>query len=132
MIDFNPDVSAFKNLRQVIGTAKAEKLLEATAHHGTETNKYKLALFCTVDQERFNFEVEYDNITGELVQKNLINVVDDPENQKEWMSYFKRNSNRVFLMGMTRPITKDEFFAKMELIPLFTNLIRVETFFRDR
>lgn len=35
-------------------------------------------------------------------------------------------------MGMTRPITKEEFISKMEQIPLFTNLIRVETFFRDR
>lgn len=33
---------------------------------------------------------------------------------------------------MTRPITKDEFLSKMESIPLFTNLIRVETFYRDR
>ena len=33
---------------------------------------------------------------------------------------------------MTRPITKDVFLNKMEQIPLFTNLIRVETFYRDR
>ena len=35
-------------------------------------------------------------------------------------------------MGMTRPITKEEFIEKMERLPLFTNLIRVETFYRDR
>lgn len=48
------------------------------------------------------------------------------------MSYFKKNSNRVFLTGMTAPITKEVFFEKMDQIPLFTNLIRVETFYRDR
>ena len=47
-------------------------------------------------------------------------------------TYFQRNSNRCFLMGMTRPITKEEFIKNMEDIPLFTNLIRVETFYRDR
>ena len=33
---------------------------------------------------------------------------------------------------MNRPIGKDEFLSKIEKIPFFTNLIRVETFVRDR
>ena len=54
IIDFNPDVSAFKNIRQLIGTEKAEKLLEETLPNAAG-NKYKVVLFCTVDQERFDF-----------------------------------------------------------------------------
>jgi len=41
MIDFNPDVSAFRNLRQLIGEKQAEKLLEASAPYA-DGNKYKL------------------------------------------------------------------------------------------
>ena len=47
------------------------------------------------------------------------------------MTYFERNSNRVHMLGMTHPITKSTFLKKMESLPLFTNLIRVETFYRD-
>ena len=33
---------------------------------------------------------------------------------------------------MNQPISKDEFLEKIEKIPFFTNMIRVETFVRDR
>ena len=94
-------------------------------------NKYKLALFCTIDSERFSYEIEYDNTTGDLVKANTIEVEDDPEDKTDLMTYFQRNSNRVHLLGMTNPITKQSFLEKMEKLPLFTNLIRVETFYRD-
>ena len=45
---------------------------------------------------------------------------------------FERNSNKLFLSGMNRPISQEEFLQKIEKIPFFTNLIRVETFVRDR
>lgn len=45
---------------------------------------------------------------------------------------FQRNSNKLYLTGLNRPISKDEFLSKIEKIPFFTNLIRVETFVRDR
>ena len=129
MIDFNPDVSAFKRLGQLIGQQQAEKLIQATAGQSTEKNRYRLILFCTADGERFNFEINYDNYSGNLLSTNEAEVVEDVQ---DITTYFQRNSNRVFLMGMTRPITKEEFLDKMEQIPLFTNLIRVETFYRDR
>ena len=88
-----------------------------------------MVLFCTADSERFNFEVNYDNYSGNLLSTGNADTVN---RVSDITTYFKRNSNRAFLIGMTRPITKDEFLSKMELIPLFTNLIRVETFYRDR
>ena len=33
---------------------------------------------------------------------------------------------------MNKPISKDQFLDKIEQIPFFTNMIRVETFVRDR
>ena len=56
---------------------------------------------------------------------------DDPENKKDLMTYFERNSNRIHMLGMTHPIKKSTFLEKIERLPLFTNLIRVETFYRD-
>ena len=73
IIDFNPDVSAFKNIAQLIGVEAAEKLLQASEPFASG-NKYKLVLFCTIDSERFNYEIEYDNTTGDLVQANTIEV----------------------------------------------------------
>ena len=64
-----------------------------------------------MDSERSNFEINYDNYTGDLISTNSAEVV---ENVKDITTYFQRNSNRLFLMGMTRPITKEEFLEKME------------------
>ena len=44
----------------------------------------------------------------------------------------ERASNKVCLKSINRAISRQEFVEKMENIPLMTNLIRVETFFKDK
>ena len=94
----------------------------------TKGINYKLVLFCQADSERFTFDVHYSE-KGELKnsdEKGIKSAKNDIE------TYFKRNSNRLFLNGVAKPIKKKKFLDKTELIPMFANLLRVETFFRDR
>lgn len=123
VIDFNQSESPFKKLSDLIGVG-ATTLLKTT-----KGGKYKLVFFCQAYSERFTFDVHYSD-QGELTQagnsENTVTKVNDIE------SYFERNSCRLFLNGTDRPISKSEFFDKIESIPMFANLLRVETFFQDR
>ena len=54
-----------------------------------------------------------------------------PKEPISFQKVFKRFNNKLVLSGLDRPISKGEFISKIENIPFFTNLIRVETFVRD-
>lgn len=86
---------------------------------------------------RFKFSVSYDNQTGALLNasynhKNLKNKV-QTEAPKDIEGLCSRNLHKLFLMGgVTRIISKDCFIDQLEGMPLISNLLRVETFYRDR
>lgn len=86
-----------------------------------------------MEGERFSFVLKYDNLTGELIENQQKRRTEGgPSAQVSFKSIFERNTNKLNLSGLNRPISKEEFLAKIEKIPFFTNLIRVETFVRDR
>jgi hypothetical protein len=89
-----------------------------------------LALFCFIDGERFSFDIFFDIQTGELLHTgSIIKAVPQITSIKD---YLMRASNKLSLRSTNVTISKEKFLEKIEEIPLFTNLIRVETFFRDR
>ncbi len=45
--------------------------------------------------------------------------------------YMKRGTNKLYLTGKTRGISKAEFMSKSTEIPFLHDLMRTETFFRD-
>lgn len=98
----------------------------------TKGGNYKLVLFCQANSERFTFDVHYSD-SGELTnRKGSEKLLPFNGSKNDIETYFRRNSDRLFLNGVTRPITKKKFLDKIEQIPMFANLLRVETFFRDR
>ena len=46
--------------------------------------------------------------------------------------YLKRNINKLYLQGRSSGISKAEFMQKTAHIPFLHDLVRVETFYRDR
>lgn len=134
-IDFNLDVSPFKNLRDLVGQQAASKLLDLAR---VNTEPFELALFCVQHGERFLFQLKFDAMSGDLmgllrggVKSNQVRTVQTGGKLDLIGEYLSRNSNKLFLSGLTRPISKAEFMEKCEEIPLLANLIRVETFYRD-
>ena len=126
-IDFNSDSSPFRDLQDFVGKTKAASMIKMANTLGQD---FKLVLQCKAECERFKFVLNYSKDTGKL----LGNVVSDQFQDKScgFDEIFTRNNNKLFLSGMDRPITKHEFLSKSENIPFFTNLIRVETFLRDK
>lgn len=116
VIDFNPDSSAFKQIGTLI-KGGAELLAK------TGVARYKLYIYYTVSSERFVFAVSYDR-KGELALKT--------EEKDDLDSYLKRNINKLFLQGRSKGIKKAEFISKTVSIPFLHDLLRVETFYRDR
>lgn len=97
----------------------------------------KIELISLVHGERMRFSVIYDPISLQLVASDQIsqnmkngNLMDTTDSNP-MISYCRRISNRLVLQGISKFISKEEFLGKLEQIPLFTNMIRAETFFRD-
>ena len=64
IIDFNNDVSPFRNLQALVGNKKAKKLLHmATKHH---EKQFSLVLFSMTEGERFSYILNYSNKNGVL------------------------------------------------------------------
>lgn len=76
----------------------ASTLLKITKDKG-----YKLVLFCQDYSERFTFDVHYSE-KGELIFAGKTESTQSKISDIE--SYFEKNSSRLFLNGVTRPITK--------------------------
>lgn len=122
-VDFNFDSSAFKSIDLLI--KKGKKMVEITNKAAKSNYRYRLVLFGQVSGERFMFEVPYDETGGLIKNRDLIEKDDLDE-------YLKRNINKLFLQGRSSGISKHEFMQKTESIPFLHDLVRVETFFRDR
>jgi hypothetical protein len=54
------------------------------------------------------------------------------EDVQDINSYFDRVGNRLYLLGLNKPITKEQFFKKVAEVPMVIDLLRAETFFKDR
>jgi hypothetical protein len=78
-----------------------------------------------VSSERYMFEVKYDR-NGYLIRDQGLVEKDDID------EYLKRNINKLYLQGRTKGISKKDFFTKTVKIPFLHDLVRVETFYRDR
>ena len=120
IIDFNEDSSAFARIETLIKGGK--KLVELTSQLG---GKYRLVIFYQVSSERYMFEVNYD-ASGALVKNRDLDEKDDID------EYLKRNISKLHLSGRSKGISKKEFMLKSEQIPFLQDLIRMETFYRDR
>ena len=120
IIDFNEDSSAFARIETLIKGGK--KLVELTSQLG---GKYRLVIFYQVSSERYMFEVDYD-ANGVLVKNRDLDEKDDID------EYLKRNISKLHLSGRSKGISKKEFMLKSEQIPFLQDLIRMETFYRDR
>ena len=97
----------------------------------TKGGSYKLVLFCQANSERFTFDIHYSD-DGQLINTDRDKKKIFESNKNDVETYFERNSSRLFLNGVVQPIKKQDFLNKTEFIPMFANLLRVETFFRDR
>ena len=64
IIDFNNDVSPFRNLKDLVGEKKANSMLSVAADHQA---KFSLVLFCLTEGERFSFVLNYSNEDGVLL-----------------------------------------------------------------
>lgn len=105
-------------------------MLKVAAEHQAS---FTLVLFCMTEGERFSFVLHYSNENGILLPGSGAHRNNVGTNSSvSFKSIMERDCNKLFLSGMTRPISKQEFLEKIEHIPFFTNLIRVETFVRDR
>lgn len=92
-------------------------------------SSYHLALFCVSDGERFTFEIHYDpkgNLTGVKDSREVKSA--EVQNIR---NYFDRISNRLYLVGLSKPISKELFLSKIEGLPFLNDLVRVETFNTD-
>ena len=69
--------------------------------------------------------MQYDR-DGQLLRNRDLMEKDDID------EYLKRNINKLYLQGRSKGITKAEFLSKTSHIPFLTDLIRVETLYRDR
>ena len=68
-IDFNSDVSPFKQLKDLVGDKKASQMLEIAKKNKNPNAQFKLVLFCMTEGERFSFILNYTNRIGMLVNK---------------------------------------------------------------
>jgi len=130
-IDFNYDSSVFKKIEQIIKGGKKmidiinKKEQKEGVAPGSKTLKYRLVLFCQVSGERFMFEVPYDE-SGNLVRKSDFVEKDD------LVDYLKRNVHKLYVQGRASGVAKSEFMENSQSIPFLHDLVRVETFYRDR
>lgn len=96
---------------------------------------YKIVLFCSADDEIFKFEIQYDIKSGELMKttQSRTSTLSQTAHKESasYRNFIKVNKERLNLQNINRPVSRDEFLEKVNDIPLFTNLIRVETFYRD-
>lgn len=69
MIDFNPDVSPFKHLKDLVGDKTAKAMLKIANEKERQT--YKLVLICSVESEKFSFLLNYRARDGLLVAQHL-------------------------------------------------------------
>jgi len=117
IVDFNFDSSAFKNIDSIVKGLTRNGMLMG--------DKRRLVLFCQVQGEKFEFEVPF-NREGNLIQNRELIEKDDID------EYLRRHTNKLFLTGKSKGITKEEFMRETEEIPYMNDLIRQETLFRDR
>mmetsp|Transcript_5205 Transcript_5205/g.3922 ORF Transcript_5205/g.3922 Transcript_5205/m.3922 type:complete len:83 (-) Transcript_5205:576-824(-) len=56
----------------------------------------------------------------------------DFQEKDDLEEYLKRNVHKLFIQGRASGIGKQEFMENSQSIPFLHDLVRVETFFRDR
>ena len=129
-IDFNQDVTPYRNIKDLIGKDKGNKLLAATK---SASKTYSLVLFVHTQDQRFPFTLKFNNQDGSLIPDHTPSSQMMPaQGTKEaFANYFGRMKNCLDLSGGNRRISKSEFMETVEKIPMLANLIRAETLYRD-
>lgn len=122
MIDFNLDVTPFREFKDLLSYKEATYLLNQT-----KAITVKVVIQLIIDGEHIAFELEYEK--NQLVRAATQNQNTVSTEVVDIRTYLMRNSCRLLMGGERKIISKNELIQKLNDIPMLANLIRAETLY---